>query len=166
MLAAPSRRWAALAPIVTRQREQRFSMTSMSASQRTTEWAQASNGPRIGRVLRRPNPSWIPLPTRQPRQRHCHVHLTDSTGATKRPGHGRVGPVAAPFFVRNFGVELWQFRRLSECSAATTPCRTDAPYYSFYDDPKMWPRSSLCSSQRRRPDRIRHNDKKHSAGSV
>ncbi len=67
--------------------------------------------------------------------------ITDSTGCDQEgPDLAGWGQWLPQFFgsgisVANYG----NSGALSECSPATTPCRTDAPYYSFYDNPKMWP---------------------------
>jgi hypothetical protein len=67
--------------------------------------------------------------------------ITDSTGCDQEgpdlAGWGQWLPqfLGPGISVANYG----NSGALSECSAATTPCRTDAPYYSFYDNPKMWP---------------------------
>jgi lysophospholipase L1-like esterase len=67
--------------------------------------------------------------------------ITDSTGCDQEgpdlAGWGQWLPqfLGAGIAVANYG----NSGALSECSPATTPCRTDAPYYSFYDNPKMWP---------------------------
>jgi lysophospholipase L1-like esterase len=67
--------------------------------------------------------------------------LTDSTGCDQQgPGTAGWGQWLPQFF--SYGLAVANYGNsgaLTECSAATTPCRTDAPYYSFYDDPKMWP---------------------------
>jgi hypothetical protein len=71
--------------------------------------------------------------------------LTDSTGCDQQ-GDANGGGTAGwgqwlPQFF-DYGLSVANYGNsgaLSQCSAATTPCRTDAPYFSFYDDPKMWP---------------------------
>jgi lysophospholipase L1-like esterase len=67
--------------------------------------------------------------------------LTDSTGCDQEgPGTAGWGQWLPQFF--GYGLAVANYGNsgaLSECSPTTTPCRTDAPYYSFYDDPKMWP---------------------------
>ncbi|HJX63912.1 MAG TPA: GDSL-type esterase/lipase family protein, partial [Polyangia bacterium] len=67
--------------------------------------------------------------------------LTDSTGCDQEgPGTAGWGQWLPQFFGNGLSVSNYgNSGALSECSSATTPCRTDAPYYSFYDDPKMWP---------------------------
>jgi hypothetical protein len=67
--------------------------------------------------------------------------LTDSTGCDQQgPDLAGWGQWLPQFF--GYGLSVANYGNsgaLSECSPTTTPCRTDAPYYSFYDDPKMWP---------------------------
>jgi hypothetical protein len=67
--------------------------------------------------------------------------VTDSTGCDQEgPDLAGWGQWLPQFF--GYGLSVANYGNsgaLSECSAATTPCRTDAPYYSFYDNPKMWP---------------------------
>jgi lysophospholipase L1-like esterase len=67
--------------------------------------------------------------------------LTDSTGCDQQgPGTAGWGQWLPQFF--GYGLSVANYGNsgaLSECSPTTTPCRTDAPYFSFYDDPKMWP---------------------------
>ena len=67
--------------------------------------------------------------------------VTDSTWCDQEgPDLAGWGQWLPQFF--GYGISVANYGNsgaLSECSAATTPCRTDAPYYSFYDDPKMWP---------------------------
>jgi lysophospholipase L1-like esterase len=67
--------------------------------------------------------------------------LTDSTGCDQQgPGTAGWGQWLPQFFGNGISVSNYgNSGALSECSATTTPCRTDAPYFSFYDDPKMWP---------------------------
>jgi lysophospholipase L1-like esterase len=67
--------------------------------------------------------------------------LTDSTGCDQEgPGTAGWGQWLPQFF--GYGLSVANYGNsgaLTECSPTTTPCRTDAPYYSFYDNPKMWP---------------------------
>jgi len=67
--------------------------------------------------------------------------ITDSTGCDQEgPDLAGWGQWLPQFF--GYGLSVANYGNsgaLSECSPATTPCRTDAPYYSFYDNPKMWP---------------------------
>ncbi len=66
---------------------------------------------------------------------------TDSTGCDQDgPTTAGWGQWLPQFF--SYGLSVANYGNsgaLTECSAATTPCQTDAPYYSFYDNPKMWP---------------------------
>jgi lysophospholipase L1-like esterase len=70
--------------------------------------------------------------------------LTDSTGCDQQGDSSGAGTAGWGQWLPQFfgyGLSVANYGNsgaLSECSAATTPCRTDAPYFSFYDDPKMW----------------------------
>jgi hypothetical protein len=120
---------------------------SMSVNVRQPEgqpnWSQASDGtPGLDVYFQGPAPQLdsIAYAPAAPTTIAMYI-LTDSTGCDQEgPGTAGWGQWLPQFFgcgisVANYG----NSGALSECSPATTPCRTDAPYYSFYDNPKMWP---------------------------
>ena len=146
MLAAPfSTVGAALAPIVTAAGEkQRFSMTvNVRTPEGQPEWSQASNGTAgLDVYFVGPSPQLDSIAYAPAAASDIVMYiLTDSTGCDQEgPGTAGWGQWLPQFFGNGISVSNYgNSGALTECSAATTPCRTDAPYYSFYDDPKMWP---------------------------
>jgi len=107
------------------------------------EWSQASNGTAgLDMYFIGPSPQLDSIAFTPAAASTIVMYiLTDSTGCDQEgPGTAGWGQWLPQFF--NFGIAVANYGNsgaLTECSAATTPCRTDAPYYSFYDDPKMWP---------------------------
>jgi lysophospholipase L1-like esterase len=107
------------------------------------EWSQASNGtPGLDMYFIGASPQLDSI-AYAPAAASTKVMyiLTDSTGCDQEgPGTAGWGQWLPQFFGNGLSVSNYgNSGALTECSAATTPCRTDAPYYSFYDDPKMWP---------------------------
>jgi lysophospholipase L1-like esterase len=133
----------AVAPIVTTAGQK--ALSSMTVNVRDPEgqpeWSQASNGTPgldmyfIGAAPQLDSIAYAPTTTAV-----VMYILTDSTGCDQEgPGTAGWGQWLPQFF--GYGLSVANYGNsgaLTECSAATTPCRTDAPYYSFYDDPKMW----------------------------
>jgi lysophospholipase L1-like esterase len=146
MLAAPfSTVGAALAPIVTTAGQKvRYSMSvNVRQPEGQPEWSQASNGtPGLDMYFVGPSPQLDSIAFAPAAATTIAMYiLTDSTGCDQEgPGTAGWGQWLPQFFSNGISVANYgNSGALSECSAATTPCRTDAPYYSFYDDPKMWP---------------------------
>jgi lysophospholipase L1-like esterase len=134
----------AVAPIATTAGQKApFSMTvNVRNPEGQPEWSQASNGTLgldmyfIGANPQLDSIAYAPTTTAA-----VMYILTDSTGCDQEgPGTAGWGQWLPQFF--GYGLAVANYGNsgaLSECSPTTTPCRTDAPYYSFYDDPKMWP---------------------------
>jgi lysophospholipase L1-like esterase len=146
MLAAPfSTVGAAVAGIPTTAGQKlRYSMSvNVRQPEGQPEWSQASNGTPgldmyfIGSAPQLDSIAYAPAAA----STIAMYILTDSTGCDQEgPGTAGWGQWLPQFFGNGISVANYgNSGALSECSAATTPCRTDAPYYSFYDDPKMWP---------------------------
>jgi len=107
------------------------------------EWSQASDGtPGLDVYFNGANPQLDSIAYAPAAATDVVMYiLTDSTGCDQEgPGTAGWGQWLPQFF--GYGLSVANYGNsgaLSECSPTTTPCRTDAPYYSFYDDPKMWP---------------------------
>jgi lysophospholipase L1-like esterase len=146
MLAAPvTTAGTPVAPIVTTAGQKvRYSMTvNVRQPEGQPEWSQASNGtPGLDMYFIGPTPQLDSIAYAPAAASDIVMYiLTDSTGCDQEgPGTAGWGQWLPQFFGNGISVANYgNSGALSECSAATTPCRTDAPYYSFYDDPKMWP---------------------------
>ena len=134
----------AVAPIVTTAGQK--ALSSMTVNVRDPEgqpeWSQASNGtPGLDMYFIGANPQLDSIAYAPTTSAVVMYILTDSTGCDQEgPGTAGWGQWLPQFF--GYGLSVANYGNsgaLSECSPTTTPCRTDAPYYSFYDDPKMWP---------------------------
>jgi lysophospholipase L1-like esterase len=146
MLAAPvTTAGTAVAPIVTTAGQKLLYSMSVNVRQPEgqPEWSAASNGTPgldvyfIGASPQLDSIAYAPAAA----STKVMYILTDSTGCDQEgPGTAGWGQWLPQFFGNGLSVSNYgNSGALSECSPATTPCRTDAPYYSFYDDPKMWP---------------------------
>ncbi len=120
---------------------------SMSVNVRQPEgqpdWMMASDGtPGLDMYFNGPSPELTSIAFAPAAATDVVLYIvTDSTGCDQdsatTAGWGQWLP---QFF--GYGLSVANYGNsgaLTECSAATTPCQTDAPYYSFYDNPKMWP---------------------------
>jgi lysophospholipase L1-like esterase len=141
----------AVAPIVTTAGQK--SLYSMTVNVRNPEgqpeWADhgASNGtPGLDMYFIGANPQLDSIAYAPAAATDVVMYiLTDSTGCDQQgdasgAGTAGWGQWLPQFF--GYGLSVANYGNsgaLSECSPATTPCRTDAPYFSFYDDPLMWP---------------------------
>jgi lysophospholipase L1-like esterase len=146
LLAAPvTTAGTAVGPIATTAGQKvRYSMSvNVRQPEGQPEWSGASNGtPGLDVYFIGPSPQLDSIAYAPAAASDIVMYiLTDSTGCDQEgPGTAGWGQWLPQFF--NNGISVANYGNsgaLTECSAATTPCRTDAPYYSFYDDPKMWP---------------------------
>ncbi len=120
---------------------------SMSINVRQPEgqpdWAMASDGtPGLDMYFNGPSPELTSIAFAPAAATDVVLYIaTDSTGCDQDgPTTAGWGQWLPQFF--GYGLSVANYGNsgaLTECSAATTPCQTDAPYYSFYDNPKMWP---------------------------
>lgn len=120
---------------------------SMSVNVRQPEgqpdWAMASDGiPGLDMYFNGPSPELTSIAFAPAAATDVVMYIaTDSTGCDQDgPTTAGWGQWLPQFF--GYGLSVANYGNsgaLTECSAATTPCQTDAPYYSFYDNPKMWP---------------------------
>jgi hypothetical protein len=146
MLAAPvTTEGTPVAPIVTTAGQKLlYSMTvNVRQPQGQPDWAQASDGtPGLDMYFIGPAPQLDSIAYAPAAASDVVMYIaTDSTGCDQDgPGTAGWGQWLPQFF--GFGLSVANYGNsgaLTECSPTTTPCRTDAPYYSFYDNPKMWP---------------------------
>ena len=120
---------------------------SMSVNVRQPEgqpdWSMASDGtPGLDMYFNGPSPELTSIAFAPAAATDVVMYIaTDSTGCDQDgPTTAGWGQWLPQFF--GYGLSVANYGNsgaLTECSAATTPCQTDAPYYSFYDNPKMWP---------------------------
>jgi lysophospholipase L1-like esterase len=120
---------------------------SMSINVRQPEgqpdWPMAADGtPGLDMYFNGPSPELTSIAFAPAAATDVVMYIaTDSTGCDQDgPTTAGWGQWLPQFF--GYGLSVANYGNsgaLTECSAATTPCQTDAPYYSFYDNPKMWP---------------------------
>jgi len=120
---------------------------SMSVNVRQPEgqpdWAMAADGtPGLDMYFIGPSPELTSIAFAPAAASDVVLYIaTDSTGCDQEgPTTAGWGQWLPQFF--GYGLSVANYGNsgaLSECSAATTACQTSAPYYSFYDNVKMWP---------------------------
>jgi lysophospholipase L1-like esterase len=146
MLAAPvSAVGDPVAPIVTTAGQKLlYSMTvNVRQPEGQPDWSEASDGiPGLDMYFIGPAPVLDSIAYAPAAATDIVMYmLGDSTMCDQQgPGTAGWGQWLPQFF--NYGISVANYANsgaLTECSPTTTPCQTDAPYYSFYDNPKMWP---------------------------
>jgi lysophospholipase L1-like esterase len=107
------------------------------------DWAMASDGiPGLDMYFNGPSPELASIAYGPAAATDVVMYIaTDSTGCDQDgPTTAGWGQWLPQFF--GYGLSVANYGNsgaLTECSPTTTACQTDAPYYSFYDNPKMWP---------------------------